>query len=78
MKKKVFKFISAENFNATVLLVLLFFSSSILFSQEIPVVNVTFKLKILNGDLKSSQITITKTDAPYIVIDPNKEGDAVD
>jgi hypothetical protein len=78
MKKKVFKFISPENFNATVLLVLLFFSSSILFAQEIPVVNVTFKLKILNGDLKSSQITITKTDAPYIVIDPNKEGDAVD
>lgn len=78
MKKKIFKFISTENFNATVLLVLLFFAFSVLGAQEIPVVNVTLKLKIINGDLKNSQITITKTDAPYIVVEPNKEGDAVD
>jgi hypothetical protein len=78
MKKKIFKFISTQNFNTPVLLVLLFFASSVLYAQEIPVVNVILKLKIVNGDLKNSQITITKTDAPYIVVEPNKEGDAVD
>lgn len=78
MKRKKNKYILAKNFKATILLLLLFFASSILSAQEIPVVNVTLKLKIINGDLKNSQITITKTDAPYIVVEPNKEGDAVD
>ncbi|MCE9540021.1 MAG: hypothetical protein K8R85_12510, partial [Bacteroidetes bacterium] len=78
MKKEKFKYILIKNLIATILLSLLFFVSSILSAQEIPVVNVTLKLKITNGDLKNSKITITKTDAPYIVIEPNKEGDAVD
>ncbi len=78
MKKEKIKNILPGNFKAAILLLLLFFASTILSAQEIPVVNVTLKLKIINGDLKNSQITITKTDAPYIVIEPNKEGDAVD
>lgn len=78
MKRENFKYIFTKKNKATILLLLLFFASSILRAQEIPVVNVTFKLKIINGDLKNSQITITKTEAPYIVIEPNKEGDAVD
>lgn len=78
MKREKFKYILIKNFMTAILLSLLFFASSILYGQEIPVVNVTLKLKIINGDLKNSQITITKTDAPYIVVEPNKEGDAVD
>ncbi|MES2139498.1 MAG: hypothetical protein V4511_07295 [Bacteroidota bacterium] len=78
MKREKFKFNLTENFKGTILSLLLFFASAILAAQEIPVVNVTLKLKIINGDLKNSQVTITKTDAPYIVIEPNKEGDAVD
>jgi len=78
MKKGEFKYILTENFSAPVLLVLLFFASSLLFAQEIPIVNVILKLKITDGDLKNSQITITKTGAAYLVIEPNKEGDAVD
>lgn len=78
MKKKIFKFISTKNFNTTVLLMFLFFASSALCAQEIPVVNVTLILKIINGDLKNSQISINKTNAPYIVVEPSKEGDAVD
>ncbi|MES2284443.1 MAG: hypothetical protein V4547_02060 [Bacteroidota bacterium] len=78
MKREKFKFILTKQIKATILLSLLLCASFILSAQEIPVVNVTFKLKIINGDLKNSQITITKTEAPYIVIEPNKEGDAVD
>lgn len=78
MKKGEFKYILTKNFSATILLLMLFFSPYILYPQEIPIVNVTLKLKITGGDLKNSQIEITKTGAAYIVIEPNKEGDAVD
>lgn len=78
MKKGEFKFILTENFKATILLLMLFFSPYFFYAQEIPVVNVTLKLKITDGDLKNSQIAITKTGAAYLVIEPNKEGDAVD
>lgn len=78
MKRKKFKHVLTMYFNATILLSLLFMVPSILFAQDIPNVNVTFKLKITDGDLKNSQVTITKSGAPYIVIEPNKEGDAID
>ncbi len=65
-------------FSIAVLLIGLFFSSTILFGQDVPKIIVTVKLKILDGDLKNSQITITKKGAPYKVIDPSKGGYDVD
>lgn len=59
-------------FNTTILLILLFFSTTnTFFAQDVPKIIVTVKLKILDGDLKNSQITITKKGAPYKVIDPS-------
>jgi hypothetical protein len=78
MKKKNFKNILSENFNIFVLLLFLFFFSSILTAQEIPNVNVLLKIKIKDGDLKNSLITITKTELPYKVINPDKETNGVD
>jgi len=78
MKKKKINYSTIKNFNFSILLILVFFSSPIIFAQEVPTVNVTLKLKIKDGDLKNSQITITKKGAPYKVIDPTSNGTAVD
>ncbi len=78
MKKKKIILAVPKNINEIILLVVLFFSSTILYSQVAPNLNVTLKLKIKEGDLKNSQISITKKGAPYKVIDPSKGGYAVD
>jgi len=78
MKKKKLTQAIIKNINTTILLVLLFFSTTIIHAQVVPTLNVTSKLKIKDGDLKNSQITITKKGAPYKVIDPSKGAYAVD
>ena len=75
-KKKV-KRILNMNFKVIIFLSLLLLCSR-LFAQDIPNVNITLKLKITDGDFKNCQIIIIKAGAPYIVIEPNKEGNAID
>lgn len=78
MKKNNFNQTIAQNINIVTLLIFLFFSSTIIYAQVIPTLNVTLKLKVKDGDLKNSRITITKKGAPYKVIEPEKGGYAVD
>lgn len=72
MKKGKFKKNSIKNFCCAILLLFLFMPALIL-SQEVVKVNITLKLIIKEGDLKNSQITITKMGVPYKVIEPGQE-----
>lgn len=67
-----------KKFSIIILLLASLFSFSGIGAQEVPKVNVSLKLKIKDGDLKNSQITITKTGEPYKVIDPDKGVGMVD
>lgn len=78
MKNKNLIQIFSKKYKIAILFIWILFSFTALFSQEIPQVNVTLKLKIVDGDLKNSQITVTKKGVPYKVIDPDKGGSAVD
>ena len=79
MKKKFFKYIFSKNINALFVLILLFFSSqNIVAQEETHELNITLKLKIYEGDLKNSMITITKKGMPFKVIDPNRDNFEVD
>ena len=78
MKKNNFNHTITQPINSVILMLLLLFSSGIMYSQVISTLNVTLKLKVRDGDLKNSLITITKKGAPYKVIEPDKGGYAVD
>lgn len=78
MKNRINKYATIKNFNSTIVVMLLLLSTTILYAQEIHKVNFTLKLRITDGDLKNSQITITRKGAPYHVIDPSKGAYVVD
>lgn len=60
-----------------VLLILLSFSKA--YSQQtIPKLGVTVKLKIKDGDLKNSLVTITRKNEPFKILDPGKGENTVD
>ena len=73
MKNIFFKYIILKKFSAHIVLLLLFFSFQSISAQEIFELNITLKLKVFEGDLKNSMVTITRKGAPFKVIDPNKE-----
>jgi len=75
MKEKNLKQPVSKCFNVVKILILLLFSFGTINAQETPKLNVTVKLKIKNGDLKNSLISVTKAGAPFKVIDPNTEED---
>lgn len=67
-----------KKINRMFLLLLLSAISGFVYAQETTKLNVTIALKIKDGDLKNSLVTITRKDAPFMVLDPGKGENAVD
>lgn len=79
MKNIFLKYVIVKKINALFVLILLFFSSqNIIAQEEAHQLNITLKLKIYEGDLKNSMVTITKKGMPFKVIDPNRDNFEVD
>jgi hypothetical protein len=79
MKLRMTTYISSFKINSyNTLAVLIFFFSSLTVAQTTQKLNVTVSLKIKDGDMKNSLVTITRVNEPFKILDPSKGESIVD
>ena len=69
MKKAVFY---SKYFSLVAVLITLI-STSNLYAQQTPKLDITIALKVKDGDLKNSLVTVTRKNEPFKILDPGKD-----